>query len=91
MKATLSFRAVGLALAFALVVSYVLCILADLVLGWEMYRAWAPLLPGFAWPLTVGGFVVGLVESILYGFYAAPVFVLPYNYLVQREPPASMN
>ena len=91
MKATLSFKTVGLALAFALAMSYVLCILGDLVLGWEMYRVWAPFLPGFAWPLTVGGFVIGLVESILYGFYAALIFVFPYNYLVQREPSTSMD
>lgn len=26
-----------------------------------MYEVWTPLLPGFTWPLTVGGFLLGLV------------------------------
>lgn len=46
---------------------YVGCVLWDLLApAYAMYRVWAPLFPGFTW-LTGSGFVIGLVESLLYG------------------------
>jgi len=44
-----------------------------------MYKAWEPLLPGFEW-LSVSSFVIGLVESFLYGLYIAALFVLLYGF-----------
>lgn len=85
MKTTISFRALTIALLIALVVSYVLCIAGDLLFGWTMYQAWAPLLPGFTWPLTVGGVVIGLVWLVLYSLYIAALITLPYNYFVRRQ------
>ncbi len=85
MKATLSFRALAITLLIALILSYVICIVGDLLFGWTMYQAWAPLLPGFAWPLTVGGFVIGLVWLVLYSLYLAALIAFPYNYIVGRE------
>lgn len=85
MKTTISFRALTIALLIALVVSYVLCIAGDLLFGWTMYQAWAPLLPGFTWPLTFGGFVIGLVWLALYSLYFAALIALPYNYFVRRH------
>jgi hypothetical protein len=74
----------------ALVVSYVLCIAADLLFGWTMYRAWMPLLPDFTWPLTVNGVLVGLLWLVGYSLYGAALIALPYNYIVRRQamPPA---
>jgi hypothetical protein len=40
-------------------------------------------LPGFHW-LTAGSFVLGLVESFLYGLYAGLVFTPIYNGFVRR-------
>lgn len=87
MNATLNFRAVAITLLIALVVSYVLCIAGDLLFGWTMYQAWMPLLPGFTWPLTAGGFLLGLLWLVGYSLYGAVLLVLPYNYLVQRQAP----
>jgi hypothetical protein len=39
--------------------------------------------PGFRW-LTVGSFILGLVESFLYGAYAGLVFVPIYNLVLRR-------
>ncbi len=61
MNKTLSVRGVIYALLIASTVSYILCILGDLLFGLAMYEVWTPLLPGFTWPLTVGGFLLGLV------------------------------
>jgi hypothetical protein len=40
-------------------------------------------LPAFKW-LTFGGFVLGLVESFLYGVYIGVVFVPIYNFINRR-------
>lgn len=89
MKAIINFRALTIALSIALVVSYVLCTAGDLLFGWTMYQVWAPLLPGFTWPPTVGGFVIGLVWLVLYSLYFAALITLPYNYITQRQRPAT--
>lgn len=46
---------------------YLACVAWDLLAPrYAMNAAWAPLFPGFTW-LTGGGFVLGLLESVLYG------------------------
>ena len=85
MKGLLSFRVIATTLFIVLAVSYVLCIATGLLFGWTMYQAWTPLLPGFAWPLTVNGFLVGLLWIIGYSLYGAALWVFPYNALVRRQ------
>ena len=86
MKPTLSFRATAITLLTVLGVSYVLCVAAGLLFAWStMYQAWQPLLPGFVWPPTVGGVLVGLLWVVGYSLYGAALIVLPYNYIVRRE------
>lgn len=88
MKATLSFRALAITLFIALTVSYLLCIAGDLLFGGTTLKALAPFLPGFAWPLTAGGFLIGLVWIAACSVYSAALIAFPYNYFVQRERPA---
>jgi hypothetical protein len=40
-------------------------------------------LPAFKW-ISFGGFILGLVESFLYGAYIGIVFVPIYNYLNKK-------
>jgi hypothetical protein len=40
-------------------------------------------LPGFHW-LSAGSFILGLVESFLYGAYAGLVFTPIYNVVARR-------
>lgn len=87
MRPLLSFRTVTITILVAAAISYVLCILGDLLFGWTMYETWAPLLPGFTWPLTAGGFLIGLLWLVGYSLYGAALIVFPYNYLI-REPVA---
>ncbi len=80
----LSIKTVGLSLSAIFALTYALCVIWDLVFpGWAMYRIWQGLFPGFSW--SVAGFLVGLVETIIYSFYAAVVFVPAYNYLHRRQ------
>ena len=85
MKTTINFRALTYVLLVALIGSYLLCIVGDLLFGWTMYQAWAPLLPGFTWPLTIGGFLIGVLWLGGYSLYAAALIAFPYDYFVQRE------
>lgn len=85
MKSRIDFRAMTITLLFASVVSYVLCIAGDLLFGWTMYQLWIPLLPGFTWPLTAVGFLIGLLWLVGYSIYAAALISLPYNYFIRRE------
>ena len=69
----------GNTLSLLLVISYLLCVRFGLVAPGQMrmYEAWAPLLPGFEW-LTWTGFLIGLIEVYLYGWYIAVLFVPLY-------------
>ncbi len=85
MNKSLQFRPLVITLFIALIASYILCIAAGVLFGWTMYEAWAPLLPGFTWPLTVSGFLIGLLWIVGYSLYIAALLVFPYNYLTQRR------
>ncbi len=73
-------RSVGNALSLFFVITFIICI------GWglltpptlHMHGAWEGFLPGFEF-LTPLGFGLGLIESYLYGWYIALVFVPLYN------------
>ena len=84
MRTSLQFRPLAITLFVALSVSYVLCIAGDLLFGWTMYEVWAPLLPGFTWPLTAVGFLIGLLWIVGYGLYVTALIVFPYNYLTRQ-------
>ena len=74
----------GWALSLFLVLTYLVCIAFDLIFpGYAMYEIWSGLLPGFVW-LTPVGFIIGLVESFLYGWYAALIFGGLYNAIAAR-------
>lgn len=82
----LSIRVLGNSLGLFFAISYLLCILWGLLTpaALHMHSAWAPLLPGFEW-LSLRGFVIGLVESYAYGWYAAVVFVPLFNFFRRRQ------
>jgi len=85
MSKALSFRAASGTFFIALLVSYVLCIAGDLLFGWTMYTVWAPLIPGFTWPLSIGGIVIGLLWLLAYSLYLGALLVTPYNYLTRQS------
>lgn len=76
--AKLDWRVVGFATGLFLALTYALCVTYDLAFDQRMYQSWAKLLPGFTW-LTWPSFLLGLVESFLYGIYFGLVFVPLYN------------
>jgi hypothetical protein len=66
-------------------VNYVLCVLYGLIApkGLHATQLLEWLLPGFKW-LSLGSFLLGVVETFFYGAYLGLVFTLIYN-AVQRR------
>ncbi|MBI3629038.1 MAG: hypothetical protein HY217_05565 [Candidatus Rokubacteria bacterium] len=66
-------------------VTFVLCVVYGLLVpaALHMTQLLEIALPGFHW-LSVGGSVLGLVESFLYGVYAGLVFTPIYNFVARR-------
>ena len=81
----LNWRVVTKSLGSFTVVSYVLCIAYGLLAPTSLHAAWLleALLPGFKW-LSVGSFVLGLIESTLYGAWAGVLYSVLYNYFARR-------
>ena len=82
----LNTKVVSWALGLFLSISYLLCVLYGLIVPERLHGMKGFLeavLPAFTW-LTFGGFILGLVESFLYGVYIGIVFVPIYN-LINRK------
>jgi uncharacterized protein DUF5676 len=88
MNRTLSLPAVGHATSLFLAISFTLCVIFDLIFPqYQMYPVWQRLLPGFEW-LSLGSYIVGLVESYAYGWYFTLIWVPLYNVAVAWSHPA---
>lgn len=76
--------ALGMSLGAFLALTFVLCVLFDLWFPQHaMYRAWAPLLPGFTW-IDWPSFGLGLIETFAYGWYVALIFAPLFNFFAAR-------
>jgi len=81
----LNWKTVSCSLALAAAFSFVLCVLWGLIMpgALHMHAFLEQVLPAFKW-LTWWTFLLGLVESFLWGFYAGIVYVPIYNYVHRR-------
>lgn len=81
----LNTKVVTWSLALFSAVTFVVCVVYGLIVPERLHMAgWLEqILPGFAW-LTLPGFLLGLLESFLYGAYAGLVFTPIYNALARR-------
>jgi len=79
--------ALGLSLSAFLAISYVICIVGYLIApGLPVkHEALAIFLPGFSL-LSWQAFVIGLVESYLWGWYIGLLFGALYNFFAARWP-----
>ncbi|MEQ8484014.1 MAG: DUF5676 family membrane protein [Pseudomonadales bacterium] len=66
-------------------IAFVVCVIWGLVTpdALHMHRFLEQVLPAFQW-LTWWGFLLGLVESFLYGVYAGLVYAPVYNFFYKR-------
>jgi hypothetical protein len=82
----LRIKTVSLALGLTFAISFIVCVLWGVLLPepWHMHQFLELILPGFKW-LSVGGAILGLIESFLFGAYFGLVFVPIYNVLKRGE------
>lgn len=79
----LDLRVVGLALSALFGVTYLVCALAHLLFpAGPSFTTFIGFFPGFG--PSIGGFLLGLVEGVLYAWWATVIFVPIYNYLQRR-------
>ncbi len=85
MRTPLNFKVVTWSLGLFGAISFTLCVIYGLLVptALNMHQFLHIVLPGFTW-LSPGGFLLGLVESFLYGVYAGLVYVPLYNALHRR-------
>ena len=88
----LNWKVVAKSLGGFAAITYVLCIAYGLLAPTSLHAAWLleAMLPGFKW-LSVGSFVLGLVESTLYGAWAGALYSTLYNYFVRRADEAAAH
>ncbi len=82
----LNMRVVSWSVGLFLAISFIFCVLYGLVVPARLHGMQSFLeavLPAFKW-LTFGGFVLGLIESFLYGVYIGVVFVPIYNFINRK-------
>lgn len=82
----LKMRVISWSLGIFMSFTFILCVLYGLVVPQRLHGMSYFLeaaLPGFKW-LTFGGFIIGLIESFLYGAYIGVVFVPIYNFINKR-------
>ena len=89
---SLRFTPMALSLGFFLAITYTLCVIWGLIFPGTgaMQRLMEAALPWFTW-LSWGSYLLGLVESFLYGIYAAVVFIPLYNALIRWTSQAPAN
>ena len=81
----LNWKIVCWSLGLTTAVSFVICVIWGLLMpqSIHMHEFLELVLPAFKW-LSWWGFLLGLVESFLWGFYAGIVYVPIYNLLQKR-------
>ncbi len=81
----LNIKVVSWALATTTMISFVVCVTFGIFTPetLHMHVFLEHVLPGFKW-LTPLSFVIGLIESFLYGAYAGLVYVPVYNFFARR-------
>ena len=88
----LSWKVMTLTVGLLWALSFVLCVIYGLIVPARLHASalLETVLPGFRW-LTAGSFVLGVVETFVYGSYVGFVFTLLYNWLSRRlESPESV-
>ena len=82
----LNMRIVSWSMGIFLALTFILCVIYGLVVPEKLHgmaEFLEMILPAFKW-LTFGGFLLGLIESFLYGVYVGIVFVPIYNFINRK-------
>jgi hypothetical protein len=66
-------------------ITFALCVGYGLLVPAKVHPSWLleAILPGFTW-LSIGSFVLGVIETSLYGAFAGALYSALYNYFARR-------
>jgi len=86
----LNWKLVGKTTASFGAVTFVLCVAYGLIVPTRFHAAWLleAILPGFTW-LTTPSFLLGVIETALYGAGGGVLFTALYNHFARNAPPAA--
>lgn len=74
----------GWSLAAFLAVAFSLCAIFAALFSWDqMFAVWLPLLPGVT-SLSFAGFLLALVETVIWGWFIAVVFGSIFNFFSKK-------
>lgn len=81
----LNWKVVTLSLGSFTAITYLLCVAYGLLAPAGLHPSWLleSILPGFRW-LTFGSFLLGLVETTVYGAYAGVLYSVLHNAFWRR-------
>jgi len=77
--------ALGWSLGIFFAITYTLCVAFDLL--WPsvaMNKVWLPLLPWVSW-ISISSFLLGLFETLLYGWFVAVIFAPLFNFFARKS------
>jgi len=84
-RSRIPIQALGWSLGLFLAITYTLCVLFDLVFpGQSMTAFWTPLLPWVS-GISLAGYVLGVVETLIYGWFVALIFGPLFNFFAERS------
>ncbi len=80
----LNWKVVTKSLASFAAISFMLCVVFGLVAPTRFHAAWLleALLPGFRW-LSITSFIIGFVETALYGAWVGILYSALHNYFAR--------
>ena len=81
----LNWKVVTQSLSSFSAITFTLCVGYGLIAPAAFHPSWLleAILPGFRW-LSVGSFVLGLIETALYGAWTGVLYSVIYNYFARR-------
>ncbi|KKL69914.1 hypothetical protein LCGC14_2110150 [marine sediment metagenome] len=83
--ARIPIQALGWSLGIFFAITYTICVVFDLVFpGQSMTSLWNPLLP-WVDGISLGGYALGVAETLLYGWFVALIVGPLFNFFAERS------
>lgn len=83
--ARIPIQALAWSLGIFFAITYTICVIFDLVFpGQSMTSLWTPLLP-WVDGISFGSYVLGVVETLIYGWFVALIFGTLFNFFAEQS------
>ena len=82
--ARIPIQALAWSLGLTFAIAFTICVVFDFILpSQSMTSFWNPLLPGVD-GIDLGSYALGVVETLLYGWFVALIFGPAFNFFAER-------